>query len=102
MNTSLPIPAVTLTPGLRLRTEIGVALHDLGQSADVGAVSDNLRGALAYTAAIGEIAQVAHAAEVVRSAVTRLEAGLVTAGCAALTEAATLLSPAPLPPVLKS
>jgi hypothetical protein len=86
-------PTVTLTPGLRLRTEVGVALHDLSQSGDVRTVLDNLRGALAYTAAIGETAMVARACEDVRLAIGRLDAGLVTSACSALTEALRTLSP---------
>ncbi|NRN65019.1 hypothetical protein GC106_22290 [Kibdelosporangium sp. 4NS15] len=92
-----PKPAVTLTPGLRLRTEVGVALHDLSQAGDVRAVLDNLRGALAYTAAIGETAMIARAAESVRLAIGRLEAGLADAAAAALADASRVLSPAPPP-----
>nr|WP_157528740.1 hypothetical protein [Kibdelosporangium sp. MJ126-NF4] len=89
-----PRPIVSLAPGLRLRTEVGVALHELSQSADARTVHDNLRGALAYTAAIGETAMVAAAAECVRLAVSRLDAGLVSPACAVLTEALRILSPA--------
>ncbi|SMC58468.1 hypothetical protein [Kibdelosporangium aridum] len=88
-----PKPTVTLTPGLRLRTEVGVALHDLSQAGDVRTVLDNLRGALAYTAAIGETAMVAKACEDVRLAISRLDAGLVTSACSSLTEALRALSP---------
>ncbi|ALG08817.1 hypothetical protein [Kibdelosporangium phytohabitans] len=90
-----PRPIVSLAPGLRLRTEVGVALHELAQSADVRTVRDNLRGALAYTAAIGETAMISAAAECVRLSVSRLDAGLVSPACTALTEALRLLSPAP-------
>ncbi|MCE7002912.1 hypothetical protein LWC34_08710 [Kibdelosporangium philippinense] len=93
------LPAVALTPGLRLRTEIGVALHDLEQEADVRTVLDNLRGALAYTAAIGETAMIARAAENVRQAIARLDAGLVTSASSSLTEALSTLSPKAMAPV---
>jgi hypothetical protein len=95
-----PMPSVALTPGLRLRTEVGVALHDLDQGGDtvLRAVRDNLRGALAYTAAIGETSLIARGAEAVRLAIGRLEAGLLGPACVALTEALSCLSPA-LPPV---
>ncbi|MBP2325158.1 hypothetical protein JOF56_005543 [Kibdelosporangium banguiense] len=94
------MPSVSLTPGLRLRTEVGVALHELEQGGEavLHVVRDNLRGALAYTAAIGETSMVARGAEAVRLAAGRLEAGLVGPACVALTEALSCLSPA-LPPV---
>lgn len=95
-----PRPVVSLAPGLRLRTEVGVALHDLDHAAEPRGVHDNLRGALAYTAAIGETAMVAAAAEHVRLAVSRLDAGLVSPACAALTEALRLLSARDTLPVL--
>jgi hypothetical protein len=95
-----PMPSVALTPGLRLRTEVGVALHDLEQGGDavLRAVRDNLRGVLAYTAAIGETSMVVRGAEAVRLAIGRLDAGLLGPACVALTEAMSCLSPA-LPPV---
>nr|QEO74060.1 hypothetical protein [uncultured bacterium] len=94
-----PRPSVALTPGLRLRTEVGVALHELEQGGDavMHAVRDNLRGALAYSAAIGEISMVSQAAEAVRLAVARLAEGLRGGACAALTEALRVLSPAASP-----
>jgi hypothetical protein len=99
-NCVRPMPSVALTPGLRLRTEVGVALHDLeqGREAVLRAVRDNLRGALAYTAAIGETSMVARGAEAVRLAIGRLDAGLLGPACVALTAALSCLSPA-LPPV---
>jgi hypothetical protein len=101
-NRERPTPSVSLTPGLRLRTEVGVALHELEQGGDavIRAVRDNLRGALAYSAAIGEISVIAPAADAVRLAVVRLLAGQRGPACVALTEALKVLTPAapPVPP----
>jgi hypothetical protein len=99
-NCARPVPSVALTPGLRLRTEVGVALRDLEQGGEpvLRAVRDSLRGTLAYTAAIGETSMVARGAEAVRLAIGRLDAGQVGPACVALTEALSCLSPA-LPPV---
>lgn len=95
-----PRPSVALPPGLRLRTEVDVALHELEQGGEavIRAVHDNLRGALAYSAAIGESCMVAQAADAVRVAVVRLAAGLYSPACVALAEALALLTPA-APPV---
>ena len=99
-NRERPTPSVSLTPGLRLRTEVGVALHELEQGGDavIGAVRDNLRGALAYSAAIGETSVITSAADAVRQAIMRLVAGQRGPACIALTEALRVLTPA-APPV---
>jgi hypothetical protein len=90
-------PTLVLTPGIRLRADIGAALLELQQvSAEdrtaLRTVRDDLRGALAHSAAIGETSVIASAAEAVRTAVGYLEASLPDQACAALTEALTRLA----------
>jgi hypothetical protein len=97
---SLRMPGGTtpvLTPGLRLRAEIELALEDLQQiSGDdwpaMRRVNDALHGVLAYTAAIGETCQVAPAVQAVRAAGQCLEAGLAGEACASLADALSHLA----------
>ena len=68
-------PAV---PGSRLHREIDAAVRKLQHVADddertIRLVNDNLHGALAYTAALGETCQIASAVAAVRDAETHLD-----------------------------
>jgi hypothetical protein len=92
-----PRPALGLTPGIRLRTAILRALSELESDADAERVHDELRGALAYTAAVGETCMVALAADAVREASSCLVAGELTPAVAALADAGKYLSALDLP-----
>ena len=95
-----PRPGITLNPGVRLHSAVLDALTELETHADPGHVHDSLRGALAYTAAIGETCLVASAADAVRAATHFLGSGLVSDAVTALTDAEAYLTNLafPLPP----
>jgi hypothetical protein len=93
-------PVLGLPAGVRLNAEVGVALQELhqlpaGDREAMGKVNAALRGALAYTAAIGETCQVMPAVEAVRTAGQCLETGLLSDACTALKEALAFLNPVP-------
>ncbi|WP_173142379.1 hypothetical protein [Kibdelosporangium persicum] len=95
------MPAIALPPGRRLRTDIEAALRNLENvspedSAAVGKVHDDLRGALAHTAAIGETSQVFTSVNAVRIAEQCLRACLLTQARAALAEALRALPADPV------
>jgi hypothetical protein len=83
-----------------LRSAVLLALTELETHPDPSQVHDSLRGALAYTAAIGETSMVAPAADAVREATRFLSTGSVGDAVHALTDAAKHLSALdfPLPP----
>jgi hypothetical protein len=102
VRTELPRPALTLTPGLQLRRAVDIALLDLqrvsaAERAEMlGAmrkVNDNLHGALAHTAAIGETCMVAAAVQAVHLAEHHLEASELSQARVALTAARDRLTP---------
>ncbi|GAB3884940.1 hypothetical protein GCM10029964_046770 [Kibdelosporangium lantanae] len=76
-----PRPALGLAPGLRLRSAVLLAQAAIDAATDP---TGDLRGALAYTAAVGEISMVAPAAEAVRDAVRHLTTGAWSKARAAL------------------
>lgn len=78
---------LALTPGIRLRSSVLLAMTGLDAHEDPTSVGNELRGALAYTAAIGETCMVTEAAEAVRLAVRCLACGEADEARAALTEA---------------
>jgi hypothetical protein len=92
-----PRPALGLTPGVRLRTAVSRALAELQCEADAQQVHDELRGALAYTAAVGETCMIALAADAVREANSCLVTGELTMAVAALADAGKHLSALDLP-----
>ncbi|CAM3864143.1 hypothetical protein KIPE111705_28720 [Kibdelosporangium persicum] len=96
VRTEVPRPALTLTPGLQLRRAVDTALLDLQKVSQaertemVGAmrrVNDNLHGALAHTAAIGETCMIAAAVQAVHAAEDHLEASELSQARVALTTA---------------
>lgn len=102
MRTELPRPTLALTPGLQLRRAVETALRDLqgvssAERADLlGAmrkVNDNLHGALAHTAAIGETCMVAAAVQAVHLAEHHLEASELSQARVALATARERLTP---------
>lgn len=95
-RTELPRPTVALVPGVQLRRAVDTALLDLqnvssaNRSEMLGAmrrVNDNLHGALAHTAAIGETCMVAGAVQAVHAAEYHLEATELSQARVALTTA---------------
>jgi hypothetical protein len=80
-----PRPVLGLVPGVRLRSAVLLAQAAIDAATDP---SNDLRGALAYTAAVGEICMVARAAEAVRDAIGHLAAGASTEARAELITAA--------------
>ncbi|WP_168211345.1 hypothetical protein [Actinosynnema sp. ALI-1.44] len=102
MHTELPRPVLALTPGLQLRRAVDTALVELQKVAQsertemLGAmrrVNDNLHGALAHTAAIGETCLVAAAVQAVHAAEEHLEASELSQARVALTTARERLTP---------
>ncbi|WP_143446928.1 hypothetical protein [Kibdelosporangium aridum] len=102
LRADLPRPTLALTPGLQLRRAVDIALHDLQKvsqaerSEMLGAmrrVNDNLHGALAHTAAIGETCMVASAVQAVHAAEEHLEASELSQARVALTTARERLTP---------
>jgi hypothetical protein len=102
VRTELPRQALALTPGLQLRRAVDVALLDLqrvsaAERAEMlGAmrkVNDNLHGALAHTAAIGETCMVAAAVQAVHTAEQHLAASELSQARVALTTARERLAP---------
>ncbi|MET0132317.1 MAG: hypothetical protein ABW215_01850 [Kibdelosporangium sp.] len=87
-----PSPAIQLAPGVRLRCALVAALADLDHDRSLPQVYDDLRGALAYTAAIGESCMVACAIEAVHEAIRCLGSDLRLLARAALTQAISQLS----------
>lgn len=91
-----PKPVLTLTPGVQLARAVDTALLDLQKvyaaerSEMLGAmrrVNDNLHGALAHTAAIGETCMIAAAVQAVRAAENHLAASELNKATVALTAA---------------
>ena len=80
VRTELPRQALVLTPGLQLRRAMRK-------------VNDNLHGALAHTAAIGETCMVAAAVQAVHAAEHHLEASELSQARVALTTARERLAP---------
>jgi hypothetical protein len=102
VRTELPRQALALTPGLQLRRAVDVALLDLQRVSAaertemLGAmrkVNDNLHGALAHTAAIGETCMVAAAVQAIHAAEHHLEASELSQARVALTTARDRLAP---------
>jgi hypothetical protein len=102
VRTELPKPTLTLTPGLQLRRAVDTALLDLQKVSTaertemLGAmrrVNDNLHGALAHTAAIGETCMVASAVQAIHAAEYHLEASELSQATVALTTARERLAP---------
>lgn len=98
----MPRPTLALTPGLHLRRAIDAALADLqrvsraDRSEMLGAmrkVNDNLHGALAHTAAIGETCVIAAAVQAVHAAEDHLDAAELSEAAVALTTARERLTP---------
>jgi hypothetical protein len=92
----LPKATLALTPGVQLRRVVDSALHELQnvssaeRSEMVGAmrrVNDNLHGALAHTAAIGETCMIAPAVQAVHAAEDHLEASELSLARVALSAA---------------
>jgi hypothetical protein len=99
----LPKPTLALTPGVQLRRAVEIALLDLQKvsSAEraemlsaMRRVNDNLHGALAHTAAIGESCMVAAAVQAVHAAEEHLKANELSRARVALTTAREHLTPA--------
>ena len=102
VRTELPRATLKLTPGLQLRRAVDNALSDLqrvscAERAEMlGAmrkVNDNLHGALAHTAAIGETCMIASAVQAVHLAEHHLEASELSQARVALTAARERLTP---------
>jgi hypothetical protein len=102
VRTELPRQALALTPGLQLRRAVDTALLDLqsvsaAERAEMlGAmrkVNENLHGALAHTAAIGETCMVAAAVQAIHAAENHLEASELSQARVALTTARERLAP---------
>src|SRR5256885_11690075 len=91
-RTTVSTPAIALKPGVRLRAAVRAAHAELDANADPWHVHQQLQGALAYTAAIGETAMVAAAAEAVRVASAYLLVGEVDGARGALADADRNLS----------
>jgi hypothetical protein len=70
-----PRPALGLQAGVRLYSAILLAQVGLDAAEDSLAIAEDLRGALAYTAALGETCMVAPAADSVRVACEHLRTG---------------------------
>ncbi|MEV4317009.1 hypothetical protein [Actinocrispum sp. NPDC049592] len=92
----LPRPTLALIPGVQLRRAVDTALLELQKvssaerSEMLGAmrrVNDNLHGALAHTAAIGETCMVASAVQAVHAAEEHLQASELSQARVALTTA---------------
>jgi hypothetical protein len=92
-----PRPELGLRPGVRLRSAVVLALSELESETDSQKVHDHLRGALAYTAAIGETCMVPFAAEAVREAIRCLLTGEIALAATALTDAGDYLAMLDLP-----
>jgi hypothetical protein len=97
----LPRPTLALTPGVQLRRAVDTALLDLQnvssaeRSEMLGAmrrVNDNLHGALAHTAAIGETCMIAGAVQAVHAAEYHLAAAELSQARVALTTASERLT----------
>ncbi|MBE1470933.1 hypothetical protein [Kibdelosporangium phytohabitans] len=102
VHAELPRPVLALTPGLQLRRAVDTALVELQKVAHaertevLGAmrrVNDNLHGALAHTAAIGETCMIAAAVQAVHAAEGHLEASELSQARVALTTARERLTP---------
>ncbi|MET0235702.1 MAG: hypothetical protein ABW224_13745 [Kibdelosporangium sp.] len=102
VRTELPRQALALTPGVQLRRAVDSALMDLQRAGAaertemLGAmrkVNDNLHGALAHTAAIGETCMVASAVQAVHVAEHHLEASELSQARVALNTAREHLAP---------
>nr|CEL23432.1 hypothetical protein [Kibdelosporangium sp. MJ126-NF4]CTQ96812.1 hypothetical protein [Kibdelosporangium sp. MJ126-NF4] len=102
MHAELPRQTLMLTPGLQLRRAVDTALLDLQKVSQaertemLGAmrrVNDNLHGALAHTAAIGETCMVAAAVQAVHAAEDHLDASELSQARVALTTARERLTP---------
>jgi hypothetical protein len=96
-----PRPTLALVPGVQLHRAVDTALVDLQRvsaaerSEMLGAmrrVNDNLHGALAHTAAIGETCMVAAAVQAVHAAEVHLESEQLSAARVALTTASERLT----------
>nr|WP_198152060.1 hypothetical protein [Kibdelosporangium sp. MJ126-NF4] len=102
VHAELPRQTLMLTPGLQLRRAVDTALLDLQKVSQaertemLGAmrrVNDNLHGALAHTAAIGETCMVAAAVQAVHAAEDHLDASELSQARVALTTARERLTP---------
>jgi hypothetical protein len=82
-----PNPALDLQAGVRLYSAILLAQVGLDAAGDRIAIAEELRGALAYTAALGETCLVAPAANAVRVACEHLRIGRAGEAKAELTDA---------------
>ncbi|MET0133063.1 MAG: hypothetical protein ABW215_05670 [Kibdelosporangium sp.] len=109
-KSDLPRPTLALTPGLQLRRAVDTALRDLYQVSTsertemVGAmrrVNDNLHGALAHTAAIGETCMVANAVQAIHAAEQHLSAAELSQATVALSTARDRLAPPSNPALVK-
>jgi hypothetical protein len=97
----LPRPTLALIPGVQLRRAVDTALLDLQKVSAAGRtemlramrrVNDNLHGALAHTAAIGETCMIAAAVQAVHAAEHHLELSELSKARVALTTAREQLS----------
>lgn len=82
-----PRPALDLQAGVRLYSAILLAQVGVDAAGDCITIAEDLRGALAYTAALGETCMVTPAANAVRAACEHLRTGRTGEAKAELTAA---------------